>query len=163
MTRNLKITPLTAEAFAPYGDVIETHGTGSFKINNGMCDRHHDLAKLDFIGEGARANISLAKSQPYRLPLTVPMLERHPLGSQAFMPLSEKPYLVVVARDQDGVPVNPQAFLTNGRQGVNYHRNVWHGVLTPLDDAQTFLIVDRTGKGDNLQEHHFDEPFVVTE
>ncbi len=162
MKNIIKIAPLTMEAFASFGDVLEANGAPSFMINQNRCARYHDLANLDFIGEEARANISMAHSQPYRLPFELEMVERHPLGSQAFIPLSEQPYLVIVAEDNNGVPGMPQAFLTNGKQGVNYHRNTWHGTLTPLDTAQSFAIIDRVGKGVNVEEHHFEIPFEVT-
>ena len=82
--------PLTAEAFAPFGDVIEAAGA-SFPINGGMCDRFHDLARMEFLGEGARAGISIGHGRPYALPLEFGLVERHPLGSQAFVPMSEDP------------------------------------------------------------------------
>ena len=160
--RTVSATPLTAEAFAPFGEVLEIRGSPSFQINRGMCDRYHDLADLDFTGDGAAPNISLAHSRSFSLPLELQMVERHPLGSQAFFPLNNEPFLVVVAPDEDGAPGRPIAFLTNGRQGVNYHRNTWHGILTPLDREQSFLIVDRKGEGDNLEEFFFDTPFKIT-
>ncbi|MGI9409240.1 MAG: ureidoglycolate lyase [Hyphomicrobiaceae bacterium] len=153
--------PLLQEHFAPFGDVIEIAGEPSFQINRGMCDRYHDLAKLEFVGEGAHANISLARSRAESLPLKLTMVERHPLGSQAFIPLSAKPFLVVVAPDRGGVPGQPLAFLTRPGQGVNYHRNTWHGVLMPLQYAADFVIVDRLGSGENLEEHHFDNPYLI--
>ena len=153
--------PLLPENFAPFGDVIEMAGEPSFQINGGMCDRYHDLARLEFAGEGARANISLARSQASALPLRLDMVERHPDGSQAFIPLSPRPFLVVVAPDEGGTPGQPLAFLTSPGQGINYHRNVWHGVLTPLDEAADFVIVDRVGPGDNLEEHHFARPYMI--
>ena len=149
--------PLTAEAFAPYGDVIEAKGDPSFFINAGKCGRFHDLARTDF-SEG-KAGISLAHGTPYPLPLNLALIERHPLGSQMFMPLNDAPFLLVVS---DGPEATPKAFITNGAQGVNYHRGTWHGVLTPLNAPQPFLIVDYIGKGDNLEEHHFPTPFQVT-
>ena len=96
------------------------------------------------------------------LPLTLKMVERHPLGSQAFMPLSPEPFLVIVAADENGRPGVPRAFMTNGSQGVNYPANAWHGVLTPLAGEQRFLVVDRGGDGNNLEEFVFDEPFMVS-
>ncbi|MGI9422263.1 MAG: ureidoglycolate lyase [Hyphomicrobiaceae bacterium] len=157
----IDILPLTGEAFAPFGDILEIAGEPSFQINRGMCDRFHDVATLDFVGPGARSNISFARSRPYALPLTLDMVERHPLGSQAFIPLSAEPFLVVVAADEDGRPQQPLAFLTAPGQGVNYHRGVWHGVLTPLGQDADFVIVDRVGDGDNLEEFYFDRPYVV--
>jgi ureidoglycolate lyase len=89
------------------------------------------------------------------------MVERHPLGSQAFYPLDPHPFLVVVAPDEGGTPGTPRAFLTGPGQGVNLAINTWHGVLTPLVADARFLCVDRGGEGVNLEEHHFDVPWLV--
>lgn len=153
--------PFNAQAFKKYGDVIETEGAHNFKINNGLCTRYHDLAKIEVSGPKARPLISLVKSMPYTLPLTLAMVERHPLGSQAFVPLSNKPFLIVVCDDHDGVPGTPSAFISSNQQGVNIAQNVWHGVLTPLDDVSDFLVIDRGGDGNNLEEYFFDEPFII--
>jgi ureidoglycolate lyase len=161
MSREITAEPLTPEAFAPFGDVIEARGAPSFQINGGMCDRYHDLARLEFTGPAARANISVGFGRPYALPLSLALVERHPLGSQAFVPMTEDPFLVVVARDENGVPGWPRAFLTAPGQGVNYARNTWHGVLTPLGRASHFLIVDRAGEGNNLEEYTYADPWVV--
>jgi ureidoglycolate lyase len=153
--------PLTIEGFAPFGDVVDFNREPDFAINNGKCDRFHGLAITDVIGDEANTGISLGYGRPYEVPLTLKMVERHPLGSQAFIPLEEKPFLVIVAEDDNGLPKQPVAFLSEGGQGVNYHRNVWHGVLTPLDTPSKFLIVDRIGEGNNLEEHFFNEPYLV--
>ena len=160
--KTIKIEPLTRAAFAPFGDVIETDGAQHYPINAGMCERWHDLARVQISGPNARQLISIFVGKPYALPLTLKMVERHPLGSQAFMPLSDEPFLVIVAQDENGRPGRPRAFMTNGAQGVNYPLNTWHGVLTPIGGEQRFLIVDRGGDGNNLQEFFFDEPFLVT-
>lgn len=149
MTRTIAVEPLSAEAFAPFGDVLEAAGA-SFPINGGMVDRFHDLARLEVVD--GRLGISIGRGRPYALPLDLTLVERHPLGSQAFVPMNADPFLVVVAPDEDGRPGRPRAFLTAPGQGVNYLRNTWHGVLTPLGRAATFLIVDRVGAGENLQE-----------
>jgi ureidoglycolate lyase len=157
-SRMLTAEPLTAEAFAPWGDVIEAAGT-SFPINDGMCDRFHDLARMEF--EGGRAGISIGWGRPYPLPHRFRLVERHPLGSQAFLPMTEKPFLVVVAPDEGGRPGAPRAFVTRPGQGVNYLRNAWHGVLTPLGRPAPFAIVDRIGSGVNLEEHRYDTDWQV--
>jgi ureidoglycolate lyase len=162
MSRAITAEPLTAEAFAPFGDVIEARGAPSFQINGGMCDRFHDLARMEFIGPAARVNISLGFGRPYALPLSLTLVERHPLGSQAFVPMTEDPFLVIVAPDEGGVPGRPRAFLTAPGQGVNYLRDTWHGVLTPLGRAANFLIVDRAGEGVNLVEYTYDDPWIVS-
>lgn len=151
--------PLRQSAFAAFGDVIEATGTPDKIINQGLCGRHHDVAKLDF-GSG-QAGISVFNAQPRSLPYTLDMMERHPDGSQAFLPMHENPYLVVVAADKNGAPDRPIAFIAQPGQGVNYHRNTWHGVLTPLHAPGLFAVVDRIGGGANLEEHWFDQPWQI--
>ncbi|SDG51723.1 ureidoglycolate lyase [Pelagibacterium luteolum] len=153
--------PLTKEAFAPFGQILTTEGAHHYPINNGMTERFHDLANVELGGENPRPLISIFRGQPYALPLALTMVERHPLGSQAFMPLHPRPFLVIVAPDQNGVPGTPLAFLTEPGIGINIARNTWHGVLTTLEQQGDFLIVDRGGDGNNLQEHFFDTPFSV--
>jgi len=159
MTKALKTTALTAAAFAPYGDVIEISGTPDMMINQGMCGRYHDLATLDF--KDGHAGISLFDANARDLPHVVDMVERHPMGSQAFLPLSPLRFLVVVADDADGTPVNLKAFVTTPGQCINLRRNVWHGVLCPLNTPGKFAVIDHIGDGPNLEEHWFDAPFIV--
>ncbi len=153
------IQPMDETAFAPFGDLITPKGQPTMMINQGKCGRYHDLAQLDF--SGGAAAISVFEGTPYDLPLELKMMERHPLGSQAFIPMSADPYLVIVAPDNGGQPGTPLAFRANAGQGVNYHRNVWHGVLTPLGNTRLFSVVDRVGEGNNLEEFWFDAPWRV--
>jgi ureidoglycolate lyase len=159
--RILHIEPLTAEAFAPFGQVIERAHAHHYPINAGMTERYHDLAKIELAGPDARPLISIFEGQPYALPLTIKMVERHPLGSQAFYPLSDAPWLVIVAEDDHDQPAKPRAFRPQPGQGVNLARNTWHGVLTPLERDSTYLVVDRGGAGNNLEEHYFATPWIV--
>jgi ureidoglycolate lyase len=154
----LAVRPLTKADFAPFGDVIETEGAEMRLINNGTTERYHDLANVDVTGDGARALVNIFRGQMFVPPIDIVMLERHPLGSQAFVPLQNRPYLVVVAEDAGGRPGLPVAFLCQGNQGVNYHRNVWHHPLISLKDRSDFLVVDRGGEGVNLEEFYFDGP-----
>ena len=160
MVNRITIEALSRAAFAPYGDLIDAGGKADALINAGRCERFHDLARLD-VDDGSRVGISVFRSEACTLPYTLTLVERHPLGSQAFLPLSADPFLVIVAADAGGLPSQPRAFLTGSGQGVNLHRNVWHGVLTPLRTAATFAVVDRIGEGPNLEEHHLDPPFIV--
>jgi len=151
--KRLTARPLTREAFQPFGDVMETDGADHFAINNGTTERYHDLAGVDVSGEGGRPLISIFVGQPFKPPLEIKMMERHPLGSQAFMPLDRRPYLVAVALSDDGDrPREPQIFIASGDQGVNYARNTWHHPLISLGAESRFLVVDRGGEGNNLQE-----------
>ncbi|WP_170441422.1 ureidoglycolate lyase [Ruegeria arenilitoris] len=161
MTRVIPIAPLTAQAFAPFGDVLEVSGAPDKIINEGQCGRYHDRAVLDFAD--GRAGISLFDANPRALPYQLGMVERHPHGSQAFIPMTHQPFLVIVAPDEDGVPGRPLAFVTQPGQAINYHRGTWHGVLTPLHAPGLFAVVDRIGLGANLEEHWFDTPYEVVE
>jgi len=156
MTKTLDITPLTAAGFAPFGEVIEMAGAEHFPINQDTTERYHDLAKLDLNGVGGKAIISIFETQPRPLPIKLDLMERHPLSSQAFYPLQDRDWLIVVAVGPDPVdidaPDNLRAFRANGRQGVNYARNAWHHPLLVLDNDSRFLIVDRKGPGNNLEE-----------
>ncbi|MCY4030901.1 MAG: ureidoglycolate lyase [Hyphomicrobiales bacterium] len=160
MTKNTVITePLEADAFAGFGDVIDTSKDPDMIINQGFCGRYHDRARLDF--SDGRAGVSLFKAEPRSLPFKLEMMERHPDGSQAFIPMSMDAFLVVVAEDDGGAPGRPRAFLTQPGQAINFHRGTWHGVLTPLAAPGLFAVVDRIGKGPNLEEHRFDTPYLI--
>jgi len=159
MTRGLSLEPLSARAFAPFGDVLDVAGDPDKIINQGLCGRYHDRAEIDIVD--GRAGVSLFKAEPRPFPITLSMVERHPQGSQAFLPMSFDPFVVVVAPDEDGTPGPPRAFLTAQGQGVNYARGIWHGVLTPIHAPGLFAVIDRIGDGPNLQEHWFATPYVI--
>lgn len=160
MSRAVAIEPLTATAFAPFGEVLEAAGAPDRLINRGLCARYHDRAQLDF-GPDGRAGVSLFLGQPYALPHRLDLMERHPLGSQAFLPMSRDPFLVIVAPDAGGMPGRPRAFATAPGQGVNIGRGVWHGVLTPVGRPGLFAVVDYIGPGGNLDEATIDPPWIV--
>ncbi len=159
MSRRIVAQPLTQAAFAPFGDVIAAAGAPDTIINEGMAERFHDLARLDF--GGGRAGISVFRARVRKMPHRLSLMERHPLGAQAFLPLQAAPFLVIVAPDAGGRPGTPQAFVSAPGQGVNYLRGTWHGVLTPLSEPALFAVVDRIGEGENLQEFEIDPPYVV--
>ena len=149
--------PLTAAVFAPFGDVLEA--TGDFRlINAGLCRRHHDRARIDTADAGP--GISIFQAEPRALPYSFDLIERHPEGSQAFLPMTGHPFLVIVA---DGPQAIPRAFLTNGAQGINLHRGIWHGVLTPLHAPGLFAVVDRIGTTPNLEEFRYPALWTVVQ
>jgi ureidoglycolate lyase len=157
--QTIVIQPMTAAAFAPFGDLIDCSGAADKIINQGLCGRFHDRAQMDF--SDGRAGISLFRAEPRHLPLSLEMVERHPEGSQAFIPMSEHGFLVIVAPDDAGKPGQPLAFETAPGQAINFHRGTWHGVLTPLHAPGLFAVVDRIGHGANLEEHWFETAFQV--
>jgi ureidoglycolate lyase len=148
--RRVAAETLTAAAFAPFGAVIEADPARAYPINGGATTRFHALATAD-AGPGGAAILSIFRGLPRALRLV--MVERHPLGTQAFMPLAPRPWLVAVARggDRPG-PEDVRVFLARGDQGVQYGRGVWHHPLLVLGAAQDFLVVDRQGEGPNCEE-----------
>ena len=146
--------PLTRTAFADYGDVIETEGAEHFSINDGFAERFHDLAAIDVDADGGRPLLSIFRADPRPMPIEVDFLERHPLGSQAFMPLAQAPFLVLVAQHADIEAL--RLFVSNGLQGVNYRRGVWHYPLLALHGQSDFLVIDRGGGGDNCEICRFE-------
>jgi ureidoglycolate lyase len=147
----LPIAPLTKAAFVPFGEVIEIKDAKAKLINDGFAQRFDGLARIDVAAQGGAVNISLFSGSLRPSPILIKLMERHPLGSQLFMPLNEKPWLVVVCTDPR-VPASYRAFSASGEQGVNYARNTWHHPLLVLTDSCPFLVVDRGGPGDNLEE-----------
>ena len=147
--------PLTPERFAPFGDVIAASVEKRSGMNQARFERFNDLARLniDAHGDGHTA-ISIARCRmPTSLPYTFDTIERHPLGSQAFIPLHGQRFIVVVAPCGESADVSDlSAFVTNGHQGINYRRGVWHMPLIALEAGQEFLIVDRAGEGVNCEE-----------
>ncbi|RFA24477.1 ureidoglycolate lyase [Alkalilimnicola ehrlichii] len=149
----LNIEPLTRAAFAPFGEVIDTEQREHFLINNGNCRRYHRLASVE-TAAGGHAVISVFRARAATFPLALSLVERHPLGSQAFIPLNKQAFLVVVAPPgQPPAPEQLRCFLARGGQGVNYYAGTWHHPLLALTSDDDFLVVDRDGEGPNCEEH----------
>lgn len=161
MAEILTIQPLTKEAFAPFGSVIEADPAFMRYINGGTTERYNALTEVEAVGEDAKVIINIFRGSPRSFPYAVNMMERHPFGSQSFSPIDDRPWLVVVAEDEGGKPGRPQVFRAGGRQGVNYRRNVWHHPLMTVGAVSDFLVVDRLGAGNNVIEHFYDTPFVI--
>ncbi|MCG7532585.1 ureidoglycolate lyase [Psychrobium sp. MM17-31] len=159
----MQAKPLTQEAFSAFGDVIEVSDNNEhFAINQGYTTRHHKLAAVETIGDGAQGIISIFRSTPLALPIKIGMMERHPQGSQAFMPLSDNPYLVVVAPKGELDLRKIEVFLAQSHQGVNYHTGTWHHFCLALNEVSDFLVVDRCGAGNNCDEVTIEEPQQIT-
>jgi ureidoglycolate lyase len=158
----LSVQTLTAPAFAPFGDVLACEGARHYPINEGTTERYDDLARID-PGPHGRVIVSIFRGQPRRFPLTITMMERHPLGSQTFMPLQPSPYLVVVAETGSpaSTPGRLHAFLAQGNQGVNYAPGVWHYPLIALDHLSDFLVIDRRGPERNCDEATLAQPYLL--
>lgn len=151
----LAVRPVLKSEFAVFGDVVETQGAELRMINQGSTERFHDLASIDVSDEGGKAIVSLFRGQPFAPPIEIAMMERHPLGSQLFYPVSDSPFLAVVAPDEDGRPGVPVAFFCPAGIGVNYAKNTWHHPLLSLEEVSDFIVVDRDGPGNNLEEYDY--------
>jgi ureidoglycolate lyase len=150
--RELTPEPLTAEAFSPFGSVIQVSDTAvTLDINQGHAVRYDRLAEIDVAEKGGVGVISLFRAQPLEA-LELKQFERHPLGSQSFVPLTGRPYLVAVAPAGPFDAAKIRLFRAEGNQGVHYRKGVWHHFLLVLEDETDFLVVDRAGPGDNLDE-----------
>jgi ureidoglycolate lyase len=147
--------PLTANVFAPFGEVIESNGKTPLEINQGFAQRFDDLASL-VTGDG-NVKVSLFTAKPRAAPIEIKVMERHPLGSQLFYPLQYKPWLVLVCTNP-GDPETYRAFTASGLQGVNYAPNAWHHPLLVFDPESRFVVVDRKGPGTNLEEIWLETP-----
>jgi ureidoglycolate lyase len=146
--------PLTAEAFAPYGEVVSTDAAKKeFSMNYGLATRYFDLAEIDADEKGGKTCISLVNSNAIKFPFSVEKMEYHPFGSQLFYPLCNRPFLILVSTPAETLDTDKlELFISNGKQGVNYHKKVWHHYLMPLDDNSGFMVVDRNGNDDNCVE-----------
>ena len=160
--RILPVEPLTRVAFAPYGELIDPRGIEPETINAGTAQKYAHLAGVDIRGGGVSqvgetaplapiAAIAIYRAQPRTLPMPLLEIERHPLGSQAFVPLQATRYLVVVAGHESvPAPGAVRLFLATGQQGVNLHAGVWHHALLALDREAEFLVVERASPEGNL-------------
>jgi ureidoglycolate lyase len=162
LTIKLQAELLTRDRFAPYGDVIESSRERSDTMNEARFERFDDLCKIDLFNDGQVA-VSIARCRtPTSLPLRLDMVERHPLGSQAFVPLSPCKMVVVVAAAEESVDASAlRAFVTNGRQGINYHRGIWHMPLIAFEAGQEYLVIDRRSDEPNCDIHTLDEPIFL--
>ena len=162
--RQVRASALTVQAFAPFGDVIDITGRTGCLINRGTSERFDDLTQVDVLESGGYPVLSIFRAQAQAFPLPVRVLERHPLSSQSFYPLECRPFLIVVAEAAEP-PRAPgiRAFVSNGRQGINYRRNTWHHALIALGQTTDFLVIERGGPPDNCIEAMPDGEIIVVE
>jgi ureidoglycolate lyase len=159
---DLRLEALTDAAFAAFGEVIATHGREAEAINYGRTRKFADLAQLDVAEAGGRPAVHIYRSTPVELPLRVGFMERHPLASQAFIPLHPRPFVVIVAPPGDTPRRDAiRAFLTDGAQGVNLTRGVWHHHQVTLREPSDYLVIDRAGPGENFEERRIEPPLLL--
>lgn len=156
--------PLTADAFAPYGEVVDIHSANKeLSMNYGMATRYFDLAEIDVEEKGGKTCISLVKSNAIELPFSIEKMEYHPFGSQLFYPLCDAPFLILVSTPAETLDTTKlELFISDGKQGVNYHKGVWHHYLMPLNNDSQFMVVDRNGDDENCIESEIKESIIIS-
>jgi ureidoglycolate lyase len=153
--------PLTADAFRPYGEVLDASGSPTDLANGGAVEVHRDIAAIDVAANGGRVSVSVARTAPTPLPLHIAVMERHPLGSQAFVPLNGVEYLIIVAPAGELDPTAIVALHASPSQGVNLRRGVWHHPLVALNRVSDFVVIDRAGEGENLELQEIAASLVI--
>ena len=147
---------LNKENFSSYGDVLSIENSDSILINEGYAQKHFNLATLDATQNGGKSALHIYVAKQREFPLKINMLEKHPHFSQAFIPRSNKPFLVLVCLGDESPDLNTlQAFITNGDQGVHYKRGIWHFPLISIEDDEQFIVLDRTDCG--IKENKVEE------
>jgi ureidoglycolate lyase len=164
----VKLSELTRENFAPFGEVLSLDGADHFPINQGSTERYHALSSVDVNDQDGKPIISLFRGQAFSFPFQLRVMERHPLGSQSFIPLTKdatNQYLVVVAlaicETEEEIIKNLRAFIVKGFTGVTYAKGVWHHPLISLDQMQDFIVVDRQGPGNNCDEINISNQLMI--
>lgn len=156
--------PLTPDSFSPFGDVVDSSSaSNSFPMNYGLATRYVNLADIDVTENGGKTCISIVNSNSVKFPFTVEKMEYHPFGSQLFYPLCKSPFLILVSPPAKKLNTEKLAlFLTNGEQGINYHKGVWHHYLLPLNNASEFIVVDRIANDDNCIEAQPENEIILS-
>ena len=162
MEKIIKPIKVTKVNFAPYGDLISSDGVEPIDINSGYAKRFNNLANIDISKNKGEAIVSIFSALKRTFPMKIDMMEKHPLGSQAFMPMKEITFLSFVAPPGETPEINKiQSFIIPPKIGINYKPGVWHFPLISTENTN-FLVIDRKGNGENLIIHKFkkDEIFL---
>tara|TARA_Y100000590_G_scaffold116026_1_gene132428 strand:+ start:972 stop:1481 length:510 start_codon:yes stop_codon:yes gene_type:complete len=163
MEKIFKPVKINKSNFAAYGDLISTENINPIDINAGYAKRFDNLANLDTSKNNGKTIVSIFSALKRTFPMKIDMMEKHPLGSQAFIPMKETTFLSFVAPPADVPELNKiQSFIIPPKMGINYKPGVWHFPLISTEDTN-FLVIDRKGNGENLIIHKFNKEKVILE
>ena len=161
MEKNVKPIIVNRSNFAEFGDLISTSDVNPIDINAGYAKRFDNLADLNTLENGGKTIVSIFSALKRTFPMKIDMMEKHPLGSQAFIPMKETTFLTFVAPAGDFPEINKiQSFIIPPKTGINYKPGIWHFPLISTEDTN-FLVIDRKGKGENLIIHKFEKEKII--
>ena len=159
--RIIKPIPMTKENFSKFGDMISTENIKPIEINNGYANRFDDIAKIDTANNNGETTISIFSALKRSFPMKIDMMEKHPLGTQAFIPMKETTFLTLVAPEGKKLKMDKiESFVVPKGKGVNYKTGIWHFPLISTEDMD-FLVVDRKGPGENLIVENLDQEEIL--
>ena len=159
----IKPKKITKENFAKFGDVISIQNIKPMDINNGYAKRFDNLADINISKNNGTAIVSIFSALKRSFPMKIDMMEKHPLGSQAFIPMKETNFIAFVAPPGDIPDISKiESFVVSPGIGINYKPNIWHFPLISTENMN-FLVVDRKGAGDNLIIYNFEKEKIILE
>ena len=161
MEITIKPKPISKENFSKFGDMITTDNLKPIEINNGYAKRFDGIANLNTATDNGETTISIFSALKRNFPMKIDMMEKHPLGSQAFIPMKETTFLAFVAPHGEKPDLNKiESFIIPPGIGINYNPGTWHFPLISTEDMN-FLVVDRKGSGDNLVIENLEDKNVI--
>jgi ureidoglycolate lyase len=160
--KKLTLRPLTDAAFAPFGEVIQKQGHHATEINDGITRKYANLAQIEVDQKETNPAIHIYRSRPISLPFRIEGMEKHPSWSQTFMPLHNRPFPIVVAPPSEQLDIDSiRGFFTNGEQGINLHKGVWHHYQLTLEQSSDYLVIDAGRPGDDTVFCRLDLPLFI--
>jgi len=161
MEKIIKPVKVSRSNFSSYGDLISTDDINPMNINEGYAKRFDNLANLDTSKDSGKTIVSIFSALKRTFPMKIHMMEKHPLGTQAFIPMKETTFLAFVAPSGESPEIDKiQSFVIPPKRGINYKPGIWHFPLISTENIN-FLVIDRKGSGDNLIIHKFEKEKII--
>ena len=161
MEKIIKPVKISRSNFSSYGDLISTDDINPININDGYAKRFDNLANLDTSKDSGKTIVSIFSALKRTFPMKIDMMEKHPLGTQAFIPMKETTFLAFVAPSGESPEIDKiQSFIIPPKMGINYKPGIWHFPLISTENIN-FLVIDRKGSGDNLIIHKFEKEKII--
>jgi len=161
MEKIIRPIKINRSNFSVYGDLISADNINPMDINAGYAKRFDNLADINTLKSGGKTIVSIFSALRRAFPMKIDMMEKHPLGSQAFVPMKETTFLTFVAPEGDFPEINKiQSFVIPPKMGINYKPGIWHFPLISTEDTN-FLVIDRKGNDENLIIHKFEKEKII--